>query len=114
MTRALIILPEAEEELEAAIAWYHAQARLGADFLATVDGVLEEIAARPESFACWPGRARFRRAPVPHYPYLVVFELRGAELEVVAVAHTRRRPGDWAARVLAREEPREARAPRQP
>lgn len=114
MTRAIIVLPEAEEELDAAVAWYHAQARLGADFLATVDGVLEEIAARPESFACWAGHRRFRRAPVPHYPFLVVFELRGAALEVVAVAHTSRRPGYWASRVLPREERRDTRASRRP
>lgn len=36
-----------------------------------------------------------RRAPVPRFPYTVVYLVVGDAICVVAIAHERRRPGYW-------------------
>ena len=42
---------------------------------------------------------RFRQVTVPRFPYRVVFLETEPEILVVAVAHERRRPGYWRARL---------------
>jgi hypothetical protein len=39
-----------------------------------------------------------KRAVVRRFPYVLVFEERAGHLNLLAVAHTSRRPGYWAAR----------------
>ena len=48
-----------------------------------------------------PGRATAtaRRYVFPRYPFSLVYILRGGDIEIVAVAHGRRRPGYWQARL---------------
>src|SRR4026208_1885874 len=52
------------------------------------------LAAAPRRFG---GRAR--RYVFPRYPFSLVYLLRGDAIEVVAVAHGRRRPGYWRSRL---------------
>jgi len=40
-----------------------------------------------------------RRYAFPRYPFSLVYILRGEDIEIVAVAHGRRRPGYWRARL---------------
>lgn len=95
----LRILEEAEKELrEASLYYEHSQQGLGARFLEHVRRTLLAIGSDPERFPTYEGRSvarRFRRARVPRFPYVVVFYPRQAEVVVVAVAHTSRRPGYW-------------------
>jgi hypothetical protein len=35
---------------------------------------------------------------LPHFPFSLVYRVRHAEIEIVAVAHHRRRPGYWRSR----------------
>ncbi|MFZ5785200.1 MAG: type II toxin-antitoxin system RelE/ParE family toxin [Acidobacteriota bacterium] len=97
MKRRLRILPEAAEELTAAAEWYEERRPgLGVELIATLDGALEEILASPTTFAFW---ARdYRKLVVRRFPYVVFFRLVGDDVEVVAFAHARRRPGYWVER----------------
>ena len=58
---------------------------------------VEAVAEAPER---WPRYgARARRYVFPRFPFSLVYWLHGGEVEVVAVAHGKRRPGYWQLRM---------------
>lgn len=90
------LLPEAQEELEAAAVWYEGRSvGLGAAFADEVEAVLGEIGSRPHQHARWAFDERYQKLKTSRFPYLVFYEERAAEILVVAIAHGRRRPGYW-------------------
>ncbi len=95
--------PEAVDELAEAAAWYAAQRPgLESEFLAEVDRTLPLIGSSPGSFPRLldvPTNLTIRRALLPRFPYAVIFMDLGPEVRVLAVAHTKRRPGYWLNRV---------------
>ncbi len=92
----ITFLPEAEEEIEASLRWYERCRRgLGLEFIAALDRALIRIAEKPHEFQQWKDDPRYRRAVLDRFPYLVFFEIRGTEIEVVAVAHAKREPSYW-------------------
>ncbi|WP_158563943.1 type II toxin-antitoxin system RelE/ParE family toxin [Jiangella anatolica] len=99
MTRKVRIEPEAAAELEGAVHWYDRHRHgLGADFLAAVDNTVAHISRWPVAGAPVPGVADdipARRAPVPRFPYTVVYLVLDDTISVLAVAHDKRRPGYW-------------------
>ena len=96
MSLPLIVLPEAEEELDEAMLWYEGRnAGLGLQFLGCIAHVLRAIQEAPDRFPAWVEDDRYRVAGVRRFPYLVVFEARTESIEIVAFANARRRPGYW-------------------
>lgn len=98
MTKPLRFLPEAEAELRAATEWYDDRAGLGDELAAEIQAATTLITTTPEGFAPARGvRARIgaRQASVKRFPYRVIFVELDREIRVVALAHTRRRPGYW-------------------
>jgi plasmid stabilization system protein ParE len=90
--------PEAQLEAEAAVQWYgqrspHAAGRL----VAELRSALERIQQGPNQFPKLALKAR--RKVLGRFPYLVVFRETATEIEIVAVAHGRRRPGYWRERL---------------
>ena len=88
---------EAVEESRAAFAWYRERnPRAAAQFLFELDQAIESIAAYPDA---WPPyldgtrRKLFRR-----FPFALVYRMREERLQIIAVAHQRRRPGYWVGR----------------
>jgi plasmid stabilization system protein ParE len=85
--RAVELHPEAIEDIRGAREWYASRS-----FNEIEDG-LRKIAKRPEA---WPvflhGTRRFL---LRRYPYSLVYRLKPSIIEVVAVAHGKRRPGFW-------------------
>lgn len=79
--------------------WYEQrEAGLGHQFIGSVRRALQRIVADPDSLpkeesARW--RRNIRRCPVEVFPYQVIFEIRPAEIAVLAVTHGSRRPGYW-------------------
>ncbi len=99
----LRLLPEAEEELAEAAAWYEARRTgLGVEFVAIVDRAFEEIIAAPLAYALWRDDRPYRRKIVKRFPYVLFFRVEADAVEVLAVANARRRPGYWVER--ARQE----------
>ena len=89
--------PEAEEEANDARAWYAGRSSRAADtFLSELDTAISSIAEAPKR---WPRiYGKYRRFPMHKFPFNVVYIERPAFVEVMAVAHFRRRPGYWRAR----------------
>lgn len=99
-----VVLPEAEEELRAALAWYEdRQPGLGLELLGAVEAAMEQAVSSPLRWPIWELDARFRRVIVQRFPYLLFYELRHDAIEFVAVAHGRREPGYWLGRTDASE-----------
>src|SRR5690349_14765143 len=94
MTHEVILLSEAETEILEALDWYDERSPLAARaFVYELNGVIVRAARSPET---WPkifGGAR--RIVFPHFPFSLVFRMIGDVVEVVAVAHQRRRPSYW-------------------
>lgn len=90
--------PEALEELDSAIAWYAQRSSRAAErFLAEVKAVARTISRypyRPPEFEAGSRRLRLRT-----FPYSVVYATRTDGIEILAVAHGRRRPGYWRVRM---------------
>ncbi len=95
--------PEAMAELEGAVAWYEdEQGGLGARFAGSVERAVERAAEFPGSGAPVPEISpehEARHFSVRGFPYLVVTAKVGGVHAVLAVAHTRRRPGYWRERL---------------
>jgi toxin ParE1/3/4 len=90
---------EAEAEAREAASWYDDQRfGLGTDFLDALTRALEAIESHPlchARVAGLPAEREVRRALLDRFPYKVVYEMRGEEAVVLAVAHNRRRPNYW-------------------
>lgn len=89
--------PEAVEEAMAARLWYAERSQSAADaFLAQLDHGIESISEAPERWLLFVHDTRrylFRR-----FPFQIVYRVTNDRIEVVAVAHGRRRPGYWRSR----------------
>jgi plasmid stabilization system protein ParE len=96
----LRVLPEAEEELAQAAAWYEEKRiGLGIELIALVDQAFDEIADAPLACALWRDDRPYHRKVVKRFPYVIFFQIESREVLVVAVANAKRRPGYWAERV---------------
>jgi toxin ParE1/3/4 len=92
------LLPRAENEMAQAQDWYEARREgLGRRFLDEVDAMFTRIADGPQRFPRWVDNARYQRAVLSRFPYVVMFiaDRRTRTVTVVAVAHTSRKPGYW-------------------
>lgn len=112
MTLRRVVLPEAEEELREALAWYeYRREGLGAEFLGVVDAAMGMAAASPLRWPTWELDTRYRRVVLKRFPYLLFFELRADSIEFVAVAHARRAPGYWLDRIRTKAAPKDEEGP---
>ncbi|MBI5967941.1 MAG: type II toxin-antitoxin system RelE/ParE family toxin [Deltaproteobacteria bacterium] len=93
-SRRVDIHPEAVAEARAAAQWYRERSAPAANaFLAEVDRSVEKIAEDPE---IWPRYvAGTRRFLLQRFPFSVVYRQVSGKIEIVAIAHGRRRPGYW-------------------
>lgn len=91
--------PAAEFEHLDHVAYYESrQAGLGTGYLAEFEGILAAMADGPQRFPLI-GMASVRRAHLRRFPVTILFRESGSELQILAVAHKRRRPGYWIARL---------------
>lgn len=95
--------PEARAEFFAEIDWYDArEAGVGERFELAVRTAIEDAVQSPDA---WPQRPNLscdtvvRSRSVSGFPYRLVYVVLDRLLTVVAVAHERRRPGYWQARI---------------
>jgi len=98
--RAVEFHPDAVAEAAAARQWYDERSpKAAVAFVAEIDVACERIAAAPDRYA--PYIAGTRRYLMRRFPFQVVYRESpgpGDAIQVVAVAHGRRRPGYWATR----------------
>lgn len=91
--------PAAERELaEAASRYEDARPGWGARFVTQLDGVFARIATAPNGGTLWRG-GPVRTWRVGRFPYLVIYLAEAEGTVILALAHTKRRPGYWLPRV---------------
>lgn len=94
MPTSLDYHPEAREEVRAAYAWYLERNVEAADeFLGRVVTLSDLALDYPDVGS--PYLYNTRRLLLRNFPYLLVYRRRGNGLQIVAIAHTSRRPGYW-------------------
>lgn len=92
--KPLRVHPAALDEAEAATDWYARRSVSAARmFLDELDRAIDQIAENPYRYRAYESGTRcmvMRRFPFP-----IVFRDTDTGLEIIAVAHGRRRPGYW-------------------
>jgi toxin ParE1/3/4 len=103
MSRRVRLEPEAEAEIESAMAWYEQKRPgLGAGFLDEVHRSLESLRSPAPACGPVPGVSPglgVKRLLVKRFPYSVVLVEEPGAVRILAVAHGRRRPGYWRERL---------------
>jgi toxin ParE1/3/4 len=92
--RAVELHPQAIEDIRGARDWYASRNELAAaGFFSEVEYGLKRIAELPDA---WPAYLHgTRRFLLRRYPYSLVYRVKPSMIEVIAVAHAKRRPGFW-------------------
>jgi toxin ParE1/3/4 len=89
MSLPVVFRPTARREFDDAIDWYEGQRQgLGVRFAGVVESVLRAIGGSPEMHPVI--LKDFRRAVVPHFPYLVIYRVLADHIAVLAVIHGKR------------------------
>ena len=86
--------PDAEAEFVASFQWYYDRNPDAADaFEIELDSALNLIAKNPGT---WPQYLhQTQKFVLRHYPFNLVFRNSSERIEIIAVAHQRRKPGYW-------------------
>jgi toxin ParE1/3/4 len=93
----VILSPEAEQDVQAASAWYDAQRiGLGQDFLDRLNDALTRIGAMAELYA--PAWRDIRPCPLKRFPFVVYYRVLADHVPVIAVFHGSRDPSAWQSR----------------
>jgi plasmid stabilization system protein ParE len=97
MARSVEVHPEAVLEAQAAYRWYRDRNISAADaFLAELDRAVELISESPMR---WPIYIHStRHFLLRRFPFGVVYRVFVETVQIVAVAHGRRKPGYWKGR----------------
>jgi plasmid stabilization system protein ParE len=94
---SVVFHPDAVEEAQAARQWYAQRSQSAADaFLAELDQGIEAVSQAPLR---WPLFKHGTRRYLHHrFPFQLIYRVASDRIEIVAVAHGRRRPGYWKTR----------------
>jgi plasmid stabilization system protein ParE len=90
--RSVELHPGAVVEASAAAQWHRERSASAADaFLSELDRAVEKIAEAPEMSPRYVQGTR--RHVLRHFPFSIVYREVSGSIEVVAIAHGRRKPG---------------------
>jgi toxin ParE1/3/4 len=88
------IHPEADAEFAEAVRYYaEINPQLGVRFYLEIERLIRAICDQPDRFFQFSPPAR--RALSHEFPYAVVFLKQSERIWIVAVAHSKRKPGYW-------------------
>ena len=94
-------LPEADDEFREAARYYESEAAgVGLSFIAAVHKAVDEIVEFP--LATQIQRAGIRKKVLRHFSYNIFYAIEIDTIVLVAVAHQRKRPNYWSARLKSR------------
>ena len=94
-------LPEADEEFREAARYYESEAAgVGLSFIAAVHKAVDEIVELPLATQVY--RADIRKKILRHFSYNLFYAIETDIIVIVAVAHQRKRPNYWLARLKPR------------
>jgi toxin ParE1/3/4 len=90
---------EAEVDLSEAAAWYRDQSiHAATGFEAELSHTLDLIRRSPLQFPV--RKQKVRSAILRRFPYSIIFRDTSEEIQIIAVAHAKRRPNYWAKRTF--------------
>ena len=94
MNRHVVFHPNAEEETLHAVEWYAERSAIAArTFIDELNRMVRLASDLPEA---WPmSFGNTRRIVFQTFPFDLVFRVKDEVIEIVAVAHQRRRPYYW-------------------
>jgi plasmid stabilization system protein ParE len=86
--------PEAAQEAQAAVEWYRSRSLRAAEvFFRELERAIQVVSDAPDR---WPTFIEgTRRFPLRRFPYWVIYRVKRDSLQILAVAHARRKPGYW-------------------
>jgi toxin ParE1/3/4 len=89
--------PDAEAELRAAYLWYLDRSQIVAEaFQFEMDRAIQVISESPNR---WPRLTESERRYIfPRFPFSLVYRVKPQLVEIIAVAHQKRKPNYWIAR----------------
>lgn len=94
----IVFHPDARADALEAHDWYKERSLLAAEaFQIELENALSAIQISPGSRAAF--RFGTRRYLLQRFPYVVVYRIAKQRIEIVAVAHSSRRPGYWKDRI---------------
>jgi plasmid stabilization system protein ParE len=89
--------PAAVQEVENAQAWYEERSLLAASaFLRELAIAVQRIRETPDRYPAAQGGTR--RILLDRFPFTIYYRVHPDTLNIVAVAHQKRRPGYWSVR----------------
>ena len=92
----LRLLPEAQQEIDEAFAYYEAQRLgLGGRFIGAIENGYDLIEAFPRAWL--RARRNARWYMLKKFPFAIVYVVRSNDIVVIALSHVRRRRGYWVA-----------------
>lgn len=100
MSKTLILLPEAKEDIAEAYSWYEEQSfGLGIEYLRCVDATLLSIQRTPLIFPVT--YKTYRRALIHRFPFSIFYEFDSEKNSCVvyAVFHCSQDPSKWHIRI---------------
>ena len=94
MTIEVSFHPEAVRELRAAFLWYFDRNPVVAQsFQAETEYAIEVVLENPRRWPRW-GKSE-RKYVFPRFPFNLIYRVNLGVIEVIAVAHQKRKPGYW-------------------
>jgi plasmid stabilization system protein ParE len=86
--------PAVKRKIKASLAWYTQQGEDAADgFHEELLPAIERVRQRPQLYP--PHLHGAWRASVDRYPFSIIYHEKAVEIQIIAVAHAKRRPGYW-------------------
>lgn len=91
--------PAAEAEHLETVAYYESKKPgLGASYLAEFENIMVPVCKTPHRYRTeW--KPDIRRLSMKRYPFTILFREISGSVQILAVAHHRRRPGYWLGRL---------------
>ncbi|MDP2863480.1 MAG: type II toxin-antitoxin system RelE/ParE family toxin [Desulfobacterales bacterium] len=91
---SIVFDPDAKADFLAAVQYYEScQSGLGRRFKLIVQSALQKVAETPFQYRLI--HIPFRRYLLPKFPYAIIFSIEPDQIRIIAVAHTKRKPGYW-------------------
>ena len=85
-------------EFKQATIWYNNQRKgLGKEFFEEVNSSIDLISKNPD---IWPKYLKYlHRLILKRFPYNIVYRVKPDAIEIIAIAHQKKKPGYWQYRV---------------
>jgi plasmid stabilization system protein ParE len=91
---SVVFDPDARAEFLEAVQYYEdSQTGLGRRFRVAIETAVKSIAENPFRYRVL--HPPFRRYLLQNFPYAIIYSIEPENILIIAIAHTKRKPGYW-------------------